>query len=443
MIYILVSFLGIMTYYVFSVQKDIISPAFVFCIVFWISGINVLTNINVLDVRFSPTTVIVVMMGTIAFLIGTLIVSNVRFKFWKICIKGRKKTIYRKFLTEKLLVLLIFNVASITYILREVYTMTVQKAFYRGNILGALSVYAEVSKFSSIDMKVSTISTLLTALCEAEGYVLGYVVVYNLVYKKKNKKLLLLCFITAFISTFCQGSRGGIFMILASVIEYIIIYREKRGSTRIGVKTIKNLFIFLCVAVVIFQLYGVISGKNWDVSVYEYLSVYLGDPLINLNTKISMGIERTKMYGICSFNPLLSNILPKLHIAIPKYTGLSQFQYSGSHNLGNVYTIFAYLIADFGYIGMIIAMFIIGMIGQIIYQFAKKSNSNEIFSRILYGYFLTCIAFSFFSNKICENVNIYHVYMFAFVFLFAMNFQLDLKKYELLIFPTSKTDMNS
>lgn len=106
--------------------------------------------------------------------------------------------------------------------------LTVIKAYYQGSILGSLSVYAEVSKFSSIDMKISTISTLLTALCEAEGYMFGYFIAYNLAHKIKTSKMMILCFITAFISTFCQGSRGGIFMILASVIEYIIVYKEKR-----------------------------------------------------------------------------------------------------------------------------------------------------------------------------------------------------------------------
>ena len=34
---------------------------------------------------------------------------------------------------------------------------------------------------------------------------------------------------------------------------------------------------------------------------------------------------------------------------------------------------------------------------------------------------MSSVAFSFFSNKICENVTIYHIYMFLFVFI-ILNF---------------------
>lgn len=427
MIYVLITFFGLMTYFIFSIQKDIISPEFVFCTVFFISCLNVLTNVDTLRVTIYPVTVIIVMLGTLFFCIGAFIAKRFRSNFRNIHIKMRRKSGKSFLTTKKLLFLVIFNIISIVYILSEVYIMTVKKAYYQGDILGALSVYAEVSKFSSIDMKVSIISTLLTALCEAEGYVLGYIIVYNLASKLKNSILLLLCFVTAFISTFCQGSRGGIFMILACIIEYIMIYRDKKGSNRISVGIIRRIIMFVCTAVVIFQGYAVVSGKNWNVSFYEYLSVYLGDPLINLNTKINLGIERTKIFGECSFGPLLNNILPKFGIAIPKYTGLAQFQFSNGHSLGNVYTIFAYLIADFGYIGMNLVMLIIGFIGQMIYDAARKRNVNRIFFRILYGYYITCVAFSFFSNKVCENINMYHIYMFIFVFLFTMLIQENLK----------------
>lgn len=428
MIYILVGFFALMTYFVISIQKDIISPAFVFCMAFFVAGINVLTNIELLNVEFSSTTVILVMLGTLAFCIGSFRFNGKIYKYKRIFIKRKEIYVEDAFSNLKMILILLFNFFSIIYILREIYSLTVTKAYYQGSILGSLNVYAEVSKFSSIDMKVSTISTLLTALCEAEGYMFGYFIAYNLAHKIKTSKMMILCFITAFISTFCQGSRGGIFMILASVIEYIIVYKEKKNN-QIGIDIIRKIVVFMCLAIVSFQLYGVISGKNWNVSIYEYFSVYLGDPLINLNTKLREGIERTQIHGICSFGSILKNILSKLSIEFRDYKGLSQFQYSEGHNLGNVYTIFAYLIADFGYVGMIITMFLIGKISNLIYMFAQSQNFENIFFRVLYSYMLVCIAFSFFSNKVCENISFYHIYMFAFVLLFTRNIKMGLENY--------------
>ena len=103
--------------------------------------------------------------------------------------------------------------------LSEVYKLTIEKAMYSGSILGVLSAYAEVSKFQSIDMSISTMGTLLAVICEAEGYTLGYIIADNWARKKNVSKVSIWCFITAFLSTFCQGSRGGVFMIIVAIFQ--------------------------------------------------------------------------------------------------------------------------------------------------------------------------------------------------------------------------------
>ena len=200
------------------------------------------------------------------------------------------------------------------------------------------------------------------------------------------------------------------------------IYRKEKGIKIIGVKLIFKLIGVIILAIIAFQIIGTITGKMWDVSVYEYFSVYLGDPLINFDTKLSNGIERTKISGQASFGGLIKNIFGKLGIYVPKYGALGEFQYYGNHNLGNVYTIFAYLIADFGILGCLIACFIIGIIVEFIYiRTIRNKKNNDEFITILCGYIMSSVAFSFFSNKICENVTIYHIYMFLFVFI-ILNF---------------------
>ena len=62
-------------------------------------------------------------------------------------------------------------------------------------------------------------------------------------------------------------------------------------------------------------------------------------------------------------------------------------------------------------------------------MFAQSQNFENIFFRVLYSYMLVCIAFSFFSNKVCENISFYHIYMFAFVLLFTRNIKMGLENY--------------
>lgn len=396
---------------VYFVEKDIISPSFIFCGVFLVSELNVFTNVERLNVRISIDTFGVVVGGIFLFFIGTILASYIIGKIrFPQSIKNRELYLTKK----QMRMLLIFNIFSILVILNEVYKLTVQKASYSGNVLGALGIYAEVSKFQSIDMSISTIATILSAICEAEGYTLGYIIADNLARKKRLNKLTVLCFITSFLSTFCQGSRGGMFMIVVAVFSFLLAYREEHNMRSIGIKLIFKILIIICISIGIFQLIGVITGKMWNVSFYEYLSVYLGDPLINLNTKLREGIVRTTIMGQSSFPSLIKKLYQAGGWNISPYYGLSDFQYYEGYNLGNVYTIFSNLIADYGIYGMYIAILIIGFCVQTIYIIAKKNKEQVCVERIIWGYVLTSVAFSFFSNKVCQNITFFRLIMFIF-----------------------------
>lgn len=413
---IIVTFLILLLIYL--CEKDIISPSFVFCGVFLIAELNVLTNVDKLNVRISEDTFIVVIGGILIFFIGSLIAGYIvkRIKFSPL-LENRELYLNKKNMT----VLLFFNIFSIGILLSEVYKLTIEKAMYSGSILGALSVYAEVSKFQSIDMSISTMGTLLAVICEAEGYTLGYIIADNWARKKNVSKVSIWCFITAFLSTFCQGSRGGVFMIIVAIFVFVLAYREERNINNVGFKLIFEMLLVVCLLIGIFQVIGVVTGKMWDISFYDYFSVYLGDPLINLNTKLHEGIIRSQVMGQTSFPTLVKKIFQVCGREIPSYYGLSNFQYYEGHNLGNVYTIFAYLIADYGVLGMFMVLLIIGFCIQSMYIIAKKCKTQTSVERVIWAYMLASVAFSFFSNKICQNITFFRLIMFVFVWLLMKN----------------------
>lgn len=414
MLYLLIIMTTLLIFLIYPIERDIISPAFIFSGVFLVAEINVLTNVNMLNVKLSIDTFGIVFGGCCVFFVAAVI-SNYLCKKIKIIHSTQNREI--SLADKKMRMLLIFNLVSIVLILREVYILTIQRAGYSGNILGALSVYAEVSKFQSVDVSLSTASTLLSAVCEAEGYTLGYIIADNMARKKKISKITIMCFITAFLSTFCQGSRGGVFMLIVAIFSYILVYREMHRTKNIGTKIIIRMLLIVCAAIAVFQLLGVITGKMWNVSFYEYLSVYLGDPLINLNTKLQEGIQRSTVMGQVSFPALINKIYALSGGNLPVYHGLSSFQYYEKHNLGNVYTIYASLIADYGMAGMVVAVFIIGFSMEMLYIMAKKSKSQVSLERIIWGYMSTGVAFSFFSNKICENISVFRIYTFVFMWM--------------------------
>ena len=420
MIFIIILIIAVVLGMVYFSQRDIISPAFIVTAVFLISCINLATNISLYGVFLSFETGIVIILGLIFFVLGTLLVSVVNKRVvWNRSLNIQKRNIMLHCLGRKFcVVLIIFNVFSIVFILREVYLLTVTRANFTGSVLSSLSVYAEVSKFQNIDMKLSSISTLMSALCEAEAYVLSYYLADKYARKIKLSIFEILSFITAFLTTFCQGSRGGVFILFTVIISFIISSREVNRFKTLPFKTIFGLLFLISISLVFFQLVGELTGKMWNVSFYEYLSVYLGDPIINLDVAINKGIERTPFWGYLTFFPMIKYFFPKLGFDIPYYNSYARFNEINGHNTGNVYTIFAPFVADYGLIGMLVAMFFLGVICQLFYNLSKSAQSGITTVKVIYSYMAACLGFSFFSSKITENLSVFRIAVFIFAFVF-------------------------
>jgi len=100
-------------------------------------------------------------------------------------------------------------------------------------------------------------------------------------------------------------------------------------------------------------------------------------------------------YGLNTFEGIFRMLLPIKH----KHGNMMYF--NGINT--NVYTVFKHLNSDFGTIGSIIFMFIIGVLGNLL---GKKNNSKNMksvaFSIILYSFLLT----TFFSSIFRYNINI-------------------------------------
>ena len=76
------------------------------------------------------------------------------------------------------------------------------------------------------------------------------------------------------------------------------------------------------------------------------------------------------------------------------------------YDIGNVYTTFYQFYIDFGYVGVAILPFSIGVISQITYNKTKIKNNRNILNiyNIVYSYMIYALIFSFFSDKFFEEI---------------------------------------
>ena len=417
-IYILVILLGVLVAFIYLLCQDVLNPALIFAIVFFLAAANLATNINSVGVTLHIDTVIYILVGVLAFFIGSIVVSKTtfrissngyfRFKYFS----GRHVHLPKK----KMLIILVFNMVGCAYIMYDVYSLVKNYVGYIGNILGAAGTFATYSKYGDMGLQISGISNILVCVLETESYVIGYIIATNLAKKRKTDLITILCFVTSFISTFCMGSRGGVLIIISIAFMFIMQYRLIRSVKHISMKLVRRMIMVVIFAIIVFQISGTLAQKNWDVPFYEYLSVYVGFPIYNFDVAFNNGIVHTDIFGAASFGGLYKNFLSDFET----YTNFRTFLHLNGHNMGNVYTIFATLTADFGNYGSMIALFVIGFLMQVLYNSAKKDKEELSVKKIVCAFFLVCTAFSFFSNKICEAIIVWRFYWLVFLYIWKI-----------------------
>lgn len=407
-------------------EKNILSPAFIFALAFVISEFNALTITLVLGLNISETTCLVIIIGILSVWLGVFFpkhLSTDMRKFPSISLNGSNYKIEnflnREFSLQnwKLLILIIFNVISAVIIARSVVTIT-YGAGYSGNFWGAFGRYRELYALgNNKNLRLGMLPTLLTSLTKAEGYVVTYIIAKLLTTHRKVSFFLWLTFITALLTTFCQGDRGGLILILAFGFDYIFFMQKNNQYKKLFTfKNFVKLILIVAVALFIFDMSAVVSGKRWKVSFYEYFSVYLGGPIINLNDLLQRDFS-SPIFGYFTFGNIIQFFYRAVGKAFPVFR-IGWFNIFNGMNTGNVYTIFAYLISDFGFIGCQLILFGVGVIMQILFNISNKSRVNFSMTTLVYCFFLACLALSFFSDKLFENISVFNVYTFIFNFIF-------------------------
>lgn len=414
---ILISFCEIL--FIYIVNRDVLSPAFVFTFFLIVAELNVLSNAKSYIFELNSKTLYIVISGIFFLWLGTAFSDrHTNDEFQVLGFVEKKRMISLIQINKSLLFsLTIFNFLSAYIIFKSVVNVSYANG-YSGDIFGALGYYRLISAMSNIKtIRLGALPTILTAITEAEGYVVAFIIALKLSQKSKLGIFLKLTFISSLIVTFCQGDRGGLFLILSFVFYYLLLSRENKIVKQ---KFVRWKLIISSIFAVIFLFEGsaLLMGKNWNVSFYDYFSVYLGDPLVNLNTIIDQGIVRTPIWGYFTFGGILKFVYRNLGWLFPSYEYLQKYQVMNGHALGNVYTIFGYAVSDFGFAGSNVLMFFIGFVCQVFYNFAKKSRSIIPISKLLYGYILACLSFSFFSNKLCESISVFNVIVIIINLLF-------------------------
>ncbi|EPC71712.1 polysaccharide polymerase [Lacticaseibacillus paracasei subsp. paracasei Lpp126] len=298
----------------------------------------------------------------------------------------------------KKIVFIIFELLTVAYIswilMKEVGTTSLPTAIstYRNSINSSIQVYTFPKPM-----------VLMRTVTNASGYWFIYVMINNRLATKKNDYLVLSIVLLSIVSWSMLGGRNNVVNLIIGFIAILsLLIRRKNGKT--WTINFKGLLVGIIVGIIClysFQLFGSLLGRTSDSSPLEYLAKYCGAEIKNLDLFIRNGMfpNKSMPWGSQTF---VNFVRLKVHYNYPLTL---PFQSVNGFNLGNVYTTFYAFLYDFGYIGVGVLTAIMAAITQIVYEIAKLSKSRispSIFV-VIYGFFFSSIALSFFSDKFYEQ----------------------------------------
>ena len=398
---------------------NVIAPQIVFSFSFLFQAVWVILYDELWDLNIGNLTYIVIILGVAIFFISSSVT--------KIVVSQKKNLIHSKLTCEnKVPALKEINISwyiELAYLILMVFFTLIYLKFIVGAVGGSMSSFGQISeaigefdrisKFTdSFDVvRVPSILNNGRAFAIASGYWFSYVIINNYICRKKIRIVeLSIVMLTAVISVL-SGSRTPLFMMLVSAIAYGIMLFQKNPSTKRKeyYKLLLKVTVVGVLFVVSFIAFGTILGRNITRNPLDYLFVYCGAEVKNLDffLKEIESASRNEIWGSETFKSIVTTIGEKIGFEGYKPYNLDlPFRSYMGNGLGNVYTTFYPYIYDFGFVGLVLLVALMGIISELVFEKANTIANGEIvsISLLAYGTIFGCLILSFFSNKFYETV---------------------------------------
>lgn len=412
MAYFLAITLTALTVIVYTIGKQrVVSPSMLFLIPFSFSAFWLTLNITRWSVVLNYNTIMVIVGGCLSFLLGIMVASPRMYKIKTNVPKLFKRKDYNdesRIPDHFFLIILIVEAIVFALAFRSIRSI-VHRYGYSGNI--AYEIYS----FRNIGMYTTDSTSLGQGLDWAyqfnmsSAYIWIYIFMWRIKHKKKLGKTLPLCIVVSLLTGLIKGGRqSAIQIISAGLVYYLLLMFSERKSRKLPLKSVLKIIGIVVLMAVTFQTVGTMLGRTVQADFMQYLAVYLSGGIRNLNEWLKSSHELPEVFGKMTFATLYPYLGRKFGISNWVYVLDLPYLSANGHNSGNIYTTFYAFIYDFGYVGIFIMPFIMGIVSELSYKSALRARMNSEFNIdigiILYGFIAYLLVFSFFSNKFYEGI---------------------------------------
>lgn len=393
---------------------DFAEPSVLFVLGFALSVFNGLTNYKAWNFNLSLQTCLVVMVGAIVFmmvaygvkaLFRTIVVGNVSLRKYK---EPRNITLPLWVYIAGL----IFTCLSFVVVSRSIIALTLPYGG-DGSLNKAIGLYDHLNKFSTEGVSISGIASLLYLATNAIAYVWLFLAMRSFVVRTLKKDYLALVNTLAVIPmTLMSGGRNSLIQLGIAAFAYWMLFRRQNNhwrGVRLRFHTVAFFMVIVLAGLALFKPLLSLMGRDpGESTIYEYLSIYIGAPMKNLDAFLTGSMNpalavKSLKWGDMTLASTFASFPQIFGHTVIDWLSWQPFQRYGNVDLGNVFTTYYAFIFDWGIAGAMLAIAFIAALSQLCYEsavYALQYGTDGIpLSMMLYGAISYCCAFSFFSNR--------------------------------------------
>lgn len=406
--------LSILIYLTISYKGDVAEPSIFFIIGFTIAVFNGLTNYKEWDFNLSTKTCAVILLGAIVF----SAVSYCTKAFFKFHVIERNQD--KEFTIQEQMIIpnwvyicfFLYTTISLYIVSHQVISITMPYGG-DGSITRAIGIYDNLSKFSTEGVGIHGIAQFLYLSVNALSYIWLFLATKSIVIKTYHTDIFACINVLVSIPmTVITGGRNNLIQLGIATLAYYVLFTRQNNNWKglnLSLRTVIKAVVLAFVALASFKpALSLLGRQPGDSTTYEYLSIYIGAPIKNLDAYLTNSMSpalsvTTSQWGDMTFASTRASFPHIFGGTVLDWLRWQPFQYYGTADLGNVYTTFYAFIFDWGISGALIAIAIIAFISQFCYEKAVYSlqytQTSIPLSILLYGSISYCCAFCFFSNR--------------------------------------------
>lgn len=339
-----------------------------------------------LGIDISLFTVFIILLALIVFMIGFLLGSGSK----KLPKHYKMQTINIKFSTS--FTILIIMIVGL--ILNAFQTLNIARSVVSdANFFNMMEYARSAVVLTEVDRNFFI--SIMGFFCSAVGYFYTYIILNNIILKVKQKKIqkiIYVCIVLLSLLIQMMGTGRTFFIKYLTVCiimyYYMKIYNQQKNIIGFStmIKTIKKIIIILVIFFIGFQAMGLTTNKTQKNSAKTTLYLYSGAAIIAFDKSLDMYKKDDRFFGEESFYGLYGT-LNTLGLKVPNNILHLDFLQLGNNLETNIYTSLRTYLYDFGYFGMIIVQFILGVVLAIFYKMLKSYGKHPIFL-LIYGFLI-------------------------------------------------------